>query len=252
MLRSRPSGDLREPDGRGDGAADRHHRDGLCHRAPRPEGRWPDGGRCAAAHARRYAGQRAALARDVGRWEPTRARAASSSSCRRASRAASLTATSSCALPPMRDVLPARVPAGRIDRCRRGADEGDQGLFAAAAASPPAMEFLNGSRQDIQTSFTTSTISSCWPGSWNASRARSSAAQTASCSERASEGQPFAPEKTPASPRRRSRRHRRASPSLAQPASSTIPIASGGGARGDDLHRHAGQHAADRRPQTST
>ena len=37
---------------------------------------------------------------DVGPLGPTRARAASSSSCRRATRAASPTATSSCVLPP--------------------------------------------------------------------------------------------------------------------------------------------------------
>ena len=58
-----PGGDLGKPDGRGDGAADRQHRDSLCHRPSRPEGRRPDGGRRAAAHARRNAGQPAALAR---------------------------------------------------------------------------------------------------------------------------------------------------------------------------------------------
>ena len=58
-------------DGRQDPAADREHRNGLCHKPSRAQGRRPDGDRSATAHAGLHPGRAATLS---GRHRPTRPR----------------------------------------------------------------------------------------------------------------------------------------------------------------------------------
>ena len=146
---------LGKPDGRKDGIAHGQYRNGLRPEPSRPEDRWTDRDRSAAAHARLHSGRLPALSEPTSaRSGRTRVRAENSWSCRRVTPGAYPTAISFLARRPTRSLFAVR--GFQVD------NKTDQAVALmkqikvyplAKASAPPPMQFMNGSNQNINTVF---------------------------------------------------------------------------------------------------